>query len=294
MNQPTITIVTPTYNRAHTLPQLFESLCQQTNQNFDWLIIDDGSSDNTKELCQEFVGKNFKVQYIYKDNGGKHTALNLAIDIVTTELFFIVDSDDFLTVDAIQTILNDWETIKDKDLCGISYLRGYSADAVIGDKHPKDHVIDNFNQVRFNQHIDGDKAEVWVTECLKEYRFPVFEGERFMGESWMWAQLAFKRDMLMVNKIIYITEYLEGGLSRSGRTLRIKCPQGGIENAIIGMNPVFNMSIRIKHALLFIAYSFFAHKRFSDILKPPYKKLIGLLLPAGWLLYKYWDKRFAN
>lgn len=110
----------------------------------------------------------------------------------------------------------------------------------------------------------------------------------------MWAQLAFKRDMLMVNKIIYITEYLEGGLSRSGRTLRIKCPQGGIENAIIGMNPVFNMSIRIKHALLFIAYSFFAHKRFSDILKPPYKKLIGLLLPAGWLLYKYWDKKFAN
>ena len=292
MNQPTITIVTPTYNRAHTLPHLYDSLCQQTNQNFDWLIIDDGSNDNTKELCQEFAGQNFKVQYIYKDNGGKHTALNLAIDIVTTELFFIVDSDDFLTVDAIQTILNDWETIKDKDLCGISYLRGYSADAVIGDKHPKDHVIDNFNQVRFNQHIDGDKAEVWVTECLKEYRFPVFEGERFMGESWMWAQLAFKRDMLMVNKIIYITEYLEGGLSRSGRTLRIKCPQGGRESALIGMNLAFDLRTRIKMSIIYVAYSLFAHKSLSAIFKMPYPFIVALTLPFGWALYLHWNRRY--
>lgn len=298
MDNNFITVVTPTFNRANYLPILFNSLKAQTCLDFVWLIIDDGSTDNTRELISKIKDENppFEVQYEYKENGGKHTALNLAIEKVDTELFFIVDSDDKLTSGAIETIKNDWESFKHdhphQQLCGISYLRGYSETKPIGDRFPEDYLVDSFNDVRVRQHIMGDKAEVWVTEYLKRFRFPVFEGERFLVESWMWVQVSSLAPMLFVNKVIYLTEYLEGGLTESGRKLRIRCPQGGMVFSLLMMDRQFPMRDRIKNGLLYIAYSRFAHKSIVKTLRCNYPLLALLSLIPGSLLYLYWDKKY--
>lgn len=284
-----ITIVTPTYNRSNELVHLFESLENQKQYNFVWLIINDGSTDNTKEIVSQFITSHFKIFYLEKENGGKHTALNLAFKHIKTELSFIVDSDDYLLPDATQIIQTDWENYKNMDICGISYLRGYSAEEVIGDICSSDYLIDNFINVRFNQHVGGDKAEVWVTKYLIEHSYPEFNGENFFGESYIWIKMAQKRNMLFRNKIIYITEYLDGGLSKSGRTLRIKCPQGGMVSAEMMMTSDFSFDQRIKGGILYGCYFFFCENKLR-FLSGEFKLLKLITLFPGYLLYLKWRK----
>ena len=291
--QALVTVVTPTYNRCDHLRKLYKSLENQICKDFKWLIMDDGSVDETKIFIKEIKhDSSFPIGYIYKTNGGKHTALNLAIDNVNTELFFIVDSDDVLTPDAIQTICTDWEKYRSYSLCGISYLRGYDDAHVIGDLFPSDHLIDSFANVRIRKHILGDKAEVWATRYLKHFRFPVFEGERFLGENWMWLQVSDLADMLFVNKVIYLTEYLDGGLTKSGRKLRINCPQGGMKCSILMMDKKYPWKDRLKNGLLYVAYFFFAHQPVSQIFSNGHRILtMGCLLP-GYFLYRYWNSKY--
>ena len=301
-----ITIFTPAYNRAHTLPKLYESLLKQTSKEFEWVIVDDGSTDGTEELVSGFKefqkvssfkfqvsgAVPFEIRYFKQENGGKHTAINRGLELAQGELFFIVDSDDYLTPDAVETILHDWEKVRDKNLCGISYLRGYSEDKVIGDQHTKDGEIANFVEMRYNRGIAGDKAEVWVTEIMKQYPYPKYEGERFFGESWNFIQQSEEHDMLWRNKIIYLCEYLEGGLTQSGRALRIRCPRGGRDMSLIAMGPRFSMKVRLKNAMLYVAYCFFAKMSLKEMLNNGQRALSLLMLPAGWALYKYWNYKF--
>lgn len=297
-----VTIVTPSYNRAGNLPALYQSLCAQTCKDFVWLIIDDGSSDETISVVQRWTntpapkgeeGRGlFPIKYVYKENGGKHTALNLAFQTVETELMFIVDSDDMLTPDAIATIYADWNSVKDKRLCGVGYLRGYSEEKVIGDQYPKDGAIDSFINVRYNQGVDGDKAEVWVTEYLRNFQYPETPGERFISESVAWIYLAREHDMLFRNQIVYITEYLEGGLSDEGRRLRFQCPVNMAFGSLETMSHHFSWKIRIKETLLYIVYSKFGSKNYWEMLKCPYKGLVTVCYLPGLLLYEYWKKKY--
>lgn len=299
MKNKIITIVTPTYNRADKLSLLFESLCQQSCKDFEWLCIDDGSSDNTEELVGQFIQKmssleeGFPIKYIYKKNGGKHSALNVAFKEVQTELLFIVDSDDVLIKDAIALIISDWKNITNKEsLCGIGYLRGYSNTERIGDAYSGDYIISNFIEERYNKNVDGDKAEVWVTEKLRNFRFPEVEEERFISESVAWIWLAKKYDMFFVNKIIYITEYLEGGLSDSGRALRFKCPTLMTYGSLMTMSKDFSIKIRIKETLLYIVYSLFGKRSLKELFHCEYKLLVFINLVPGYLLYKYWKWKY--
>ena len=288
-----VTIITPSFNRARNLPALYQSLLAQTSKDFDWLIIDDGSQDNTKEIVDGFSKeKRVPIRYIYKENGGKHSALNIAFKEVNSELLFIVDSDDVLTSDAVETILKDWSSVRDKNLCGISYLRGYNETEVIGDVHPQDHAIDNFINLRYNKGISGDKAEVWRTECLRDFQFPEYSCEHFISESVAWIYLAKKWDMLMVNKIVYITEYLEGGLSMTGRKLRFQCPNLMAYGSLMTMSKEFSTKIRIKETLLYIVYSKFGKKSFRQMIQCPYKVLVTLCWLPGNMLYSYWKRKY--
>ena len=295
-NKTIVTVVTPTYNREKEIVNLYKSLCLQTNQNFLWMVIDDGSTDSTegfiKSLDNGFHG--FTIKYIKKDNGGKHTALNIAFEIVNTELLFIVDSDDVLTPQAIETVVNDWGKYHDYQLCGISYLRGYPDGIPIGDLFPKDNLIDSFAKVRINQHIEGDKAEVWVTNYLKGFCFPVFPGEKFIGENYIWLQVSKLANMLFRNEVIYQTQYLEGGLTKLGRPLRIKCPHGGMASSLVVMSPDFNLRNRIKNGILYACYSFFAKIGWREKYNIPYKGLLTLCIPFGYVLYKYWKKNYMR
>ena len=112
----TVAILTPTYNRAHTLDKLYESLLIQTSFDFKWYLVDDGSSDTTEEKVKEFVNDKFEMLYIKKENGGKHTALNVGVSQIEEELTFIVDSDDYITSDAVETIVSDWEKYRNIEI----------------------------------------------------------------------------------------------------------------------------------------------------------------------------------
>lgn len=289
-----VTVLTPAYNRGHTLANLYNSLCAQSRKDFLWLVIDDGSTDDTQQLMKQWqkADAGFQISYLYKENGGKHTALNLGFQMVNTELTFIVDSDDVLTPDAIESIERNWSEARHPELAGISFLRGYSDQKVIGDPFP---VVGRYNDIdmRSGKRVSGDKAEVWRTDILKKYQFPVFEGERFQGENYVWWQIALEYDMYYVNQIVYITEYLEGGLTRSGRALRISCPLGGMENSRMGLHKRFPLGERMKRAWLYVCYGKFAGKTFRETVKGSgYPTLVAANYFPGFLLYLYWKRKY--
>lgn len=292
-----ITVVTPTYNRGDFLVNCYESLNKQTTKNFIWLIIDDGSTDNTREIVEKICSiSNFDIKYVYKKNGGKHTALNYAFGIINTELTFIVDSDDILSSDAIENIERDWSKYKNSGIAGISYLRGHSFEKVIGDEFPKSYKEFNPIDIQFRYNISGDKAEVWKTNILNKYRFPEYENEKFQGENYIWWQIGLKYNLLYVNKIIYVTEYQDGGLTKSGRRLRINCPYGGMENSKKGFHKKFPLKERVKRGIMFNCYRYFAKEkiRFGIKNSDKHNLLVFLTSLPGYVLYKIWKKKYLE
>lgn len=289
-----LTILTPTYNRGVQLKNLYESLKRQTNKNFIWYVVDDGSTDDTEFVIRECQQENHVIiWYDKKANGGKHTALNYGIKRVETALTMIVDSDDLLTPDAVETICNDWLENCEKNICGMNYLRGYSGFEVIGRKWPRDEQIANSITLTCNKGIIGDKAEVFVTEILKEYPFPEIPGEKFFSESYVWLGIARKYDMFMKNKILYITEYLDGGLSKSGRKMQLGSPVGAMMNAAMRMHKEFSMKLRFKNSMLYSCYGTLAQKKFSNLWQETPSKIYFLIgyIP-GIVLKKYWVKKY--
>ncbi len=295
-----LTVFTPTYNRAHLLGRLYQSLCEQTCDDFEWLIVDDGSVDDTSSVCQRLIddGK-ITIRYYRKENGGKHTAINEGVRLAKGELFFIVDSDDYLTNDAVEAICTEWGIVKDKNLCGMAFLRGAYVNGCLESKKesvfPENHFIGNFIDVKYNKGSSADNAEVWVTECLKDYPFNIYPNERFMSEGMVWIRLAKDKQMLFVNRIIYVCEYLEGGLTKQGKKLRFMCPKGGVEGSLETMSHHFNIKMRIKQTLLYIVYCKFDNRNVLEMFKCPYKMLVASCLPLGYVLYYYWKyKYFRN
>ena len=220
-----VTVLTPAFNREKLLQNLYKSLCDQDCKDFIWLIIDDGSSDNTGEYVDK-IKKNadFPIVYYKKENGGKHTALNYAYQYIETPLTFIVDSDDILTKDAISTIKKVFSKYRDeKDICGFSFLRGKPNGGYLSTSGvPRDGMKESYVECRINRNIGGDMAEVWYTHCLTEYPFPEYQGERFLGEDIVWVKMAQKYKMRFFNKVIYISDYLEDGLTNNRRKHNIK------------------------------------------------------------------------
>lgn len=289
-----LTILTPSYNRGVQLKNLYESLKRQTNKNFIWYVVDDGSTDDTKYVIEECQQENHVTTwYDKKENGGKHTALNYGIKRIETALTMIVDSDDLLTPDAVETICNDWLENCEQNICGLNYLRGYSGFEVIGKKWPRDEQIANSITLTCNKGIIGDKAEVFVTEILKQYPFPEIPGEKFFSEGYVWLDIAQKYDMFMRNKILYITEYLDGGLSKSGRIMQLTSPNGAMMNAAMRMNKKFSIKLRFKNSMLYSCYGILAKKTFGNLWQETPSKLYFLAgyIP-GIILKKYWLKKY--
>lgn len=288
-----ITVLTPVYNRREKLNKLYESLCDQNVKNFVWLIIDDGSTDNLYTDIETMMNNSpFDIVYKYKENGGKHTALNIGADMLETELVFIVDSDDVLTDDATQVIQEEWEKIKDDTLAGMVFLKGYSNGEVIGDRFPGTGIFNDID-IRSRYRVKGDKAEIWKSDILKQHKFPVFDNEKYQGENYVWQKIAFEYDMMYINRIIYIAEYLEDGLTKTGRILKIKSPLGAMENAKISFDKRFPLRKRVKNALLFICYGKFAGKSYKEIVKESDSAvLIEVNYIFGYLLYLYWKHKY--
>lgn len=211
-----ITVCTPTFNRANLLEKLYGSLKKQNFKSFEWLIVDDGSSDNTEEVVNNFIRESLiNIRYIKKKNGGKHTALNVGIDKAQGELFWIVDSDDYIVEGALKYIWDKWNEIENKnEFAGLSGLRGYTDGSIIGTKGDNEYIDTDALSYRYKYRILGDKAEVYRTDVLRKFKFPEFKGERYVTEAVVWNRIANENLKLrFLNEVTYICEYLEGGLT---------------------------------------------------------------------------------
>lgn len=244
MNSVFCTVFTPTYNRAYLLSNLYNSLIKQSNKNFEWIIIDDGSTDDTEELISKYI-KEKKINIIYKkvDNGGKHRAINKGIKIANGKVFAIVDSDDQLTFNAIEKLYEWFSNLKeDKKYCGVAGNRGYRNGKIIGSTF-SGNVISCSAIERNKYNIKGDKFEVYYTNILKKYPFPEFEGEKFLSEIIVWTRMA--KDGYIIewhNDIIYLCEYLNDGLTTNNYKLLRNNPKG--------------YALRIKEQVLYANISF--------------------------------------
>lgn len=221
-----LSIFTPTYNRANHLAQLYDSLCSQEEKNFEWIIVDDGSTDNTEEVVKSFKSENkIPINYFKKENEGKHIAINIGVEMAKGYLFFIVDSDDYLTKNATNKIAQYLPQIKDNHkLGGISFRRGHTETQLIGTKSFFDDVVLSIFDFRYRMNIKGDMAEVYKTEIMRKFPFPKFEKEKFCAESLVWNRIGLKYDMLWTSSIIYICHYLEDGLTNQNFEIRKKSP----------------------------------------------------------------------
>ncbi len=293
-----VTIITPTYNRAQLLPRLYESLVDQTLQDFEWMVIDDGSKDNTEELIQGYImEQKIPIHYEKQQNAGKHTALNRGIAQIQSELTFIVDSDDYLTPDAVEIIIKYHNNYRKTDnLCGYSFLRCHQDGRVNTAYFPEDEKTDTYLSVRINGNIGGDKAEVFYTDILKQYPFPVFEGEKYMPEDAVWMQMSGPYNMLHVNKSIYICDYLDDGLTNTGRRMKIKSPKGMMFRSKVYLdNPDVCMKVRIKMMLLYIIYGKFAGCRPAELRNGVKNRLLyAVCSPPAFILYKKWKKSYTK
>lgn len=270
-----ITIFTPTYNRACTLQRLYDSLCNQTCFDFEWLIVDDGSTDKTEDLCSSLYSDKFKVRYYKKENGGKHRAINYAVPLAKGEWFFIVDSDDYLSDDAIRVLIEELRKIKDNHrFCGVVGLRVYPDGRVIGSPCEYTQLDTDFLSYRIKYKIIGDRAEVVRTSVMKEFPFPEFAGENFCTEAVVWNRIARKYIARYINIAIYYCEYLPGGLSDTYKQITDKSPQSSMlyEKERMIYAPL-SFRRKVETLSYYLHYARLAHWKFNVDTFPVYKML---------------------
>ena len=221
-----LTIFTPVYNRAYCLMKLYKSLCRQSCNEFEWIIVDDGSTDNIDDVVNGFIRDNqVKIKYYNKKNGGKHTAINYGVKMAEGEMFYIVDSDDYIPDDAVQFILNSSLEIIDND----SYVGISGCDITVDGtelSNIESPIEASSLDIRYKYQIVGDLAEVFKTKILSKYPFPEFLGEKFCPEALVWNRMA--ADGLLIKyypKILKIIEYLPDGLTARIVKARMQSPQ---------------------------------------------------------------------
>ncbi len=292
-----VSIITPTYNRGNLLKNVYESLKKQSNRNFEWIIIDDGSTDDTESVVKKILDAHddFDIFYEKKENGGKHTALNEAHKYIQGEYVLILDSDDTLIANAVEQILANWEKYKsDSDIGVITFLRGKSIENPICYVKNEKIPLDLLKHKRVCVY-GNDCCEVIRSDLFKKYPFPVFEGEKFMSEGVLWHRVGLTHKCIYINRVIYICEYLEGGLTKSGKKLRINNPLGGMLNSVLNMDKKNYFILRIKNAMLYDCYGFFA--KFSPLRiltnEKEYRVLKAICLVPGFFIYKYWKKKYS-
>ena len=285
-----ITIFTPTYNRAYCLKELYESLLLQERNKFVWLIVDDGSTDNTKALIDEFVKEALiEIRYFYQENAGKMAAHNKGVDLCDTELFMCLDSDDTLLPDAISTLCAFWESVKN-----IDNLSGVVAPKKLINELRED-ISCPFPEVRFSTlyglyklGFTGETALAFRTEVLKKYPFKIFEGEKFIPESVVYKKIDRLYKLAVLNKSVMLCLYRADGYTQNMIKHQVNSPKS---MSYAHADNLEHLDItfleRIKSAVNYIAFSLIAGYSRSKIFKDTSHKLfINLLYPLGWIQMK--------
>lgn len=285
-----ITIFTPAYNRAYTIHRCYESLKRQTCKDFEWMVIDDGSTDNTRELIEKWITETneFPIRYIYQENQGMHGAHNTAYENINTELNVCIDSDDYMPNDAVEKIKETWEKIKDNEkISGIAGLDAYKNGDIIGDEFPIELKQSTLFDFFYNKGITGDKKLVYRTELTKKYPYPVYESEKYVGLAYKYYKLDEEYELALINEVLCIVEYMEDGSSLNMFNQYIKNPKGWcfyrIENLKLSKG---SLKYKFTQCIHYISSSILAkNKKF--LLESPNKLLTILAIPFGVVLYLY-------
>lgn len=242
-----LTIFTPTYNRLYTIKKLYESLVAQSDKDFEWLVVDDGSQDGTQAYFDAIAseGNGFEIRYYRTPNGGKHRAINSGAQKARGEWFFIVDSDDALTPDAVETVKRFIADLpSDEHYAGVAACRGNENGKMIGTTFDSTLPYVDCTSARREAHgMTGDKAEVVRTELLKKYPFPEYEGERFCPEAVFWVKLSSEGyQFRWYSDILYVCEYLPDGLTKNSDGLYFANPY-----AMLKLGKIWREYYRVTH-----------------------------------------------
>lgn len=277
----TLTVFTPTYNRIGTLLRTYESLCQQTCQDFEWIIIDDGSTDNTETVVSQWLeNPKIKMRYVKKINGGLFTGYNEALKYIDTELNVCVDSDDYMPDDAVEIIVNEWKKIDDKNIAGIIGLDFFIDGGAIGGTFSQEG--DYFYREKFYvvKHICDSKI-VCRTDLMKAiFPMPSF-GEKDFNPVWFYDMVGDKYKFRLINKCLCIVEYLPDGMMAGIYRQYKNSPKSFAEMRRITMRSRFApLKEKFKAATHYISSSIFAHD-IHFLKKSPQKILtIVAILPG--------------
>ena len=282
---PTITVFTPTYNRAHLLPRLYESLKAQTCQDFEWIIVDDGSTDNTEAIAQSFFPPSGGMEggLIRQPNGGKHRAINRGVKEARGELFFIVDSDDCLPANALERIAHYYNQIKDDSrFAGVCGLRYFFDGRQIGGEQSFGTIDCSMLDIRQKYHIKGDMAEVVRTKVIKEFPFPEIENERFCPEALVWNRIAQKYVMRYFHENIYECEYQPDGLTAKIVRIRMDSPLATVMTYQELNSYDISFIQKLKAAINYWRFRFCARNN-NEIPKLPW--YWNWIIPFGFLMH---------
>lgn len=283
-----ITVFTPTYNRAYCLHNLYESLVRQTNQDFHWLIIDDGSKDNTKEVVDQWIIENkISIQYHLQPNKGMVGAHNTAHYMMETELCVCMDSDDYMPDNAIERILALWSEHGYPESAGLVGLDAFADGKIVGTKLPDNVKECKFSELFVKYKVSGDKKFVHNRKVFNKYLpYPFFDGEKFPITSYLYLYIEQEHKILVFNEVFCIVEYMPDGLSMNLFNQYKESPKSFAHYRKAKMRFALNYKERFKNAVHYVSSSLMA-KNYKFMSESPFIFTTLLALPFGVLLYFY-------
>lgn len=279
-----LTVFTPAYNRAHTLSRTYESLCLQDCKDFIWLIVDDGSTDETAKLVQDWQKREngFEIQYIYKENGGMHTAHNVAYEHIHTELNTCIDSDDKMAPGAVKKIKEAWEKVRDKGYAGLIALDADFDGNIIGKGFPEGMTETTLGGYYAGGGM-GDKKLVYRTDVINSVPpYPVFPGEKYVGLVYKYTLVDQNYLLSVLDEVVCEVEYQEDGSSGTMWKQYLSNPKGFAFLRKTAMQYPISKKRLIIDCIHYCSSSQIAQNK-NYIKESPRKILTFLCTPLGWI-----------
>ena len=294
MEMINLTIFTPTYNRAYCLHNCYESLCRQTSKYFCWLLIDDGSTDNTRSLVAEWIAEGIiPIRYIYQENQGMHGAHNTAYKNINTAYNVCIDSDDYMPDNAIEIIIKNIVSLDNR----FAGLVGLDADVngnILGTKIPGHLSECTLAELYQKYGVKGDKKLVYKTAIVKKYpEYPLFKGERFVPLDYLYSLIDQEYKLIPINEILVMVDYQRNGSTKTIFKSYMSNPRGFAFSRVSRINLGLTFKERFKNSIHLVSCAIFA-KDFN-LLKQSNKPLLVLIaVPFGILLNIYIRKKISS
>lgn len=284
---PFLTILTATYNRATLLTRVYASLLRQTSCDFEWLIVDDGSTDETEPLVQKWIlDSMLSIRYLKKINGGKHTAINVGVQKITSTLTFILDSDDWIAESAVERIRyysNKYCNFP-QPICGFTFHR-QTSNKINGGQFPRDEQVEFYPEFHVNT-WHGDTAQVFYTDILRKFPFPEFPGElKCVSEDIVWIPMGLEYATVFIREILTFSEYQPDGLTKNLRARQNYLSQ--YYRGHLYMHPRISLKYRLRGALMVNVYAKFCHIKVDDNI------LTRLMYIPGHIIYWMWSLKYG-